>query len=164
MPPIVAAAAIGAGASIIGGAESSRASKNAAQIQADSAAKALAVQQQVYAQNQANRAPYLAAGQQAVGQLGQLAGQNTRMNLPASYGPYGNSSPSSAPQIGSPQTPQPPAPPQAPGSQGPLVTVQAPTGETQDFPMNIAQQLVAKGARILGPAQSQGNAGQARVM
>ncbi len=35
-------------------------------------------------------------------------------------------------------------------SQGGMVTVQAPTGETRQLPQALAQQAVAKGARIVG--------------
>jgi len=83
--PIAAAipAIIGAGASIGGGLlgssaagkaadAQSQAAIQAAQIQAGSAERALNFQKQVYGDTQANQAPFLQAGQQAVGQLSGL--------------------------------------------------------------------------------------------
>lgn len=65
---------IGAGASLGGTAIASHANTEAAKIAAEQADKALAIQQQQYALQRQDTAPYRALGQGAVGNLGYLSG------------------------------------------------------------------------------------------
>jgi hypothetical protein len=65
----LASAGIGAAGSIAAGNTQANASKNAAQLQAQEAANALAFQQQQYQTNQQNIAPYLQGGYGALSQL-----------------------------------------------------------------------------------------------
>jgi hypothetical protein len=66
---IAIAAGVGAAGSIGGAALSSRAAGNAANQQAQSAGNALDFQKQVYADQQANQAPYLEAGKMSLSRL-----------------------------------------------------------------------------------------------
>ena len=71
---ILGAGALGAGASIGSALIGSNAAKDAAGIQATSAANALAQQKSIFDQTQANFAPYLGVGKGATYSLGQLYG------------------------------------------------------------------------------------------
>lgn len=152
----VGAAAIGATASGIGAAKASNAAKEAARIQSASADKALAEQKRIFDLQRGDRAPYLAASTAALGNLGQLAGRNQYMALPAQQ--LGASSPQMASsamnpsnQVGTldqlgnaspgPQMPQNGAMAQAMG------VFRAPDGETRSFPLSMEAQLIAKGAK-----------------
>lgn len=70
----LASAGIGAGASLSAAGTQANAAENAQQLQAQEAQNALNFQEQEFATQQANEAPWLQQGQQAVSQLGQLAG------------------------------------------------------------------------------------------
>jgi hypothetical protein len=70
----IAAAGIGAAGSLAAGHTQAQASKNAAQLQSEEAANALAFQQQQYQTNQQNMAPFLQGGYGALGQLEQGLG------------------------------------------------------------------------------------------
>lgn len=88
----LALAALGAGAKAVGDISSakinSNASKDAAKIQADSAQKALDERKRLFDIETANRAPYLAASQKALAELGSRA-TPPPMAMPSSYqNPY----------------------------------------------------------------------------
>ena len=70
-------AAIGAGASLIGGAMGSSASKDAAAAQAKAAAEQLALQKQMYSETVARNQPWLASGGAANTKLSNLLGTGT---------------------------------------------------------------------------------------
>lgn len=70
----IAAAGIGAAGSLAAGSEQAGAAKNAAQLQYQSQQQALDFQKQQWQTQQQNIAPWLQAGQGAIGQLSQLAG------------------------------------------------------------------------------------------
>lgn len=157
------AAAIGIGAAMgLGGAAiQAHSASSAAKKQQESANQALALQRDIYNQNVQRVQPYVDAGYASLGNLmrqfgsgqdfsqqvaGQLAPFQGAIGLQARI-PQGMPSPAPnqgmAPQmaLGSGQ----PA-----GANVPLVMVQAPTGETRQVPLPMAQQLAARGARILG--------------
>jgi|HubBroStandDraft_6_1064221.scaffolds.fasta_scaffold642666_1 hypothetical protein len=71
----IASAAIGGAASFAGASAQAGAAKDAAQLQAQEAANALAFQKQQYQTEQTNLAPYIKAGQGAIGTLSDLVGQ-----------------------------------------------------------------------------------------
>lgn len=71
----MAGAILGAGASILGGIFGGKGAADAARAQAQAQQQALAVQQQEFQTNQANFAPYIAAG------TGALGGQQTLLGL-----------------------------------------------------------------------------------
>jgi hypothetical protein len=68
----IAAGALGAGASIYGSTEQAGAAESAQQLQAQEAQNALNFQQQEWNTQQANQAPFLKAGQTAIGDLSGL--------------------------------------------------------------------------------------------
>ena len=70
---------ISAGTSIAGGIMGSRASKKAAETQVKSGDKALALQGNLYQQQQAMNQPYMNLGQSAIGNLGALVGRPQAM-------------------------------------------------------------------------------------
>lgn len=82
----IAIGGISAAGSIASGVIGANASKSAAQTQASSADKALQFQEQVYADQKANQAPYIQAGQQSVGQL--MADLNNGTFGPGSIKPF----------------------------------------------------------------------------
>ena len=86
---IIGLAAASAGSTIASGVINANASNSAANTQANATQQGIDFQKQVYAANQAQQAPYVAAGQAAVGRLGQLSASPSQ--LPAAYGPYGRS-------------------------------------------------------------------------
>lgn len=159
-----------AGAAVAGAKMNSNASKDAAKIQADSAQKALDERKRLFDIETANRAPYLAASQKALGELGNRAAPPP-MAMPSSYqNPYapkstaapmgsapmlgqmgqmtprqGGMQPQGQPMQGSPMTPQNAQQPAG----GDLVTVQAPNGQTARLPRQQADMAVQKGARIV---------------
>lgn len=161
---------VGAVVSGIGGALVNKgASKDAAKMQTDAANQALAEQKRIFDLQRADRAPYLAQSQAALGSLGQLAGQGRTMPLP---GPSNFGGPPNLAQMGQPQGAPPPsmprpgmphgpmAPPQGPpqGGQMPggptppmggLVTLKAPTGEVMQVPAQMADSLIQRGAQRL---------------
>jgi hypothetical protein len=68
----VVGATIGAAGSVAAGSEQAGAAKSAAQLQAEEAANSLAFQKQQWETQQGNIAPFLKAGQGAIGQLSDL--------------------------------------------------------------------------------------------
>lgn len=155
MPPIVAAAGIGAASSLIGGLINSHSAGNAANAQTSAANQALTEQKRIFDLQQAQRAPYLAQSQQALGQLGQIAGQQHAMTLPAAYtgggmrslGQLGQPAPASAVPMPI-QAPNGPTP--TPIGASDLVTVQAPTGQTAQIPRAQLQMALSRGAKQVG--------------
>lgn len=73
---VIGAGAIGGVASIASGAMNSSAVNSASQAQVQQDQSALALQQQEYNQGQANLAPYMTAGTNALSQYGNLSGAN----------------------------------------------------------------------------------------
>jgi len=168
MPAIPAL--IGAGASLIGGAISSSAAGSAADKQKATADQALALQKQIYDEQKAQRAPYVAQGATSLAKLGQIAGNAQQQPLPGAFqnpylprsggagptqplGAMGQSPWTQPPPQGAfppPQGPPPQPPQQGPGGgAGPqMVTIQAPTGETKQVPMATAQQIVQRDPRV----------------
>jgi hypothetical protein len=131
----------------------------AVDAQTTAADKALAVQQQVYGNQQAAAAPYQQAGQQTLGRLGQMAAQPANQFNPSNY-QQGVPKPN-LPQMPSQQMPSmsslgaPPAqgmpgmPPS--GGQGDTVTIQTPDGRTlQGFPRARIQEAMQRGAKVIG--------------
>ena len=174
MPAIAIAAGIAAAGSVAGAAVNASASKDAAKTQAATAAQALAVQQQVYNTTQAQRAPYVAEGQAAVGQLGQIAAQGAQRPLPLPYGAtYANAASQGAQALPSNQlapgaAAAAAAPPPLPvgRSDAPtaspvpsigasatttpgMVLMRAPTGEIAQVPAASVAQLQAAGATLV---------------
>ena len=84
MPAALPIAIGGAGAlSFLGARSQAGAAKDAAKIQAESAEKALALQREMWQQQQANQAPWVSAGQGAVSTLARLMGTPTpAVNVP----------------------------------------------------------------------------------
>jgi hypothetical protein len=74
--------------SLVSGVVGSNAAKDAANVQAQSAANALAFQKQVYDQNQSNLNPFITAGQGATSTLSRLTGGGA---TPADYSSFFNS-------------------------------------------------------------------------
>lgn len=140
---------IGGGASVAGAAIGSHAAGKAADTQAASADKALALEREMYQQAQQNYAPYLALGSSTLPKLLSLAGSSTpNLGLPGNVAnPYGSGTPSWASAFASPksvgygQTP-------AAASAG-MVRMQAPTGEVQMVPASKRAMYEARGARAL---------------
>jgi hypothetical protein len=141
--------AVSGAASLIGGKMASSASKNAAQAQIDASNKAQAFNQQVFNTQQQALAPYQAAGQDALSRLTAmrntqpLAQQAQGYVNAARYGQMPAQSPwPTGPQMQQPQggggMPQPQG-----GGGGAMVTLRAPTGETQAVPAQLADQLIA---------------------
>lgn len=128
---------IGAGSNIAGTAMASHANTEAAKIAAAEADKALAIQQQQYALQRQDTAPYRALGQGAVNNLGYLGGIDTTSNLT----PLSSTVPTTLP-------PPLPTPSGAPGS--------APTAGPPTAPLNpptMAQQMSGSGnVRIQDPS------------
>lgn len=122
--PGVIPAIIGAGAGLGGAAIAASAAKDAAKIQAAEADKALAIQQQQYALQRQDTAPYRALGQGAVNSLGYLGGIDTTSNLPALASTVPTQTP---PPLPTASTPPAYNSPQTSGtSLSPLVKVQNP--------------------------------------
>lgn len=76
MPPVVAAAAIGAVGAIGGGLIASSGARSAANAQTQADQQAIGEQQREFNINQANYAPFLSAGQSALRGFGDLVGTN----------------------------------------------------------------------------------------
>lgn len=157
MPPVVAAAAIGAGASLLGGAINARQSGKAVDAQTNSANQALAEQKRIFDMQQAQRAPYLAQSQQSLGQLGQMASQQRQMALPPAYSGGGMRSLSQLgqpqrpiPSQGLPQATQATQGPQAPQPNQPMGLFEAPTGERRPFPLSMQAQLESHNVKRVG--------------
>lgn len=140
---MLAAGAIGGGASLLGAKKAADASKSAAKIQSASADKVMAANDRVYHDQRQLMNPYVQMGTQAFANMQRMAG-----GQPMSIGQA-----MSSPQGGY-QAPQPPQGGMSLGSAlapqgGGMVKVASPDGEVREFPQAMAQQLVAKGGRIV---------------
>lgn len=162
MPPVVAAAGIGAAASLIGAGINAHSSSSAADKQAQAAEKALALQKETRDQQRQDRAGYLAAGNQALSYLGDYLGKQQNMALPSAFqNPYQTASASlgsfaQAQPMGTrpavrpaPTGPQGPAQPM-PGGPSSMVKMVAPTGERQMVPMSQVKHYQQLGAQVVG--------------
>lgn len=147
---------------IVGSKKQADAARDAARIQADTAAKALAFQKEVKDQQRQDRAGYLNAGNQAVQYLGNYLGQQQNMALPGAYqNPYAKATLGSyaqQPPMGTQQAVSPrPAPtgPQGPaqpmdGGPSSMVQMVAPTGERQMVPGHMVKHYQQRGAQVVG--------------
>jgi hypothetical protein len=156
---IIGLTAATAGAGVAEAAIKSKQTGKAVDAQTDAANKALAVQQQVYGNQQQAAAPYQQAGQQTLGRLGQMAAQPAQSFNPSNYS-QGVPKPN-LPQMPSQQMPsmgtlgQPPGAPQpgmpTPGGQGDTVTIQTPDGRVlQGFPRARVPEAMQRGAKVMG--------------
>ncbi len=127
--------------SAYGAHKAANASKQAAATQAAGADKALNFNQQLFGQQQQNFAPYQAAGQGAVGNLGQLLSGARPPSMPASVQRV----------VGAPQPmAQGPQPLQGPSQAvGKLVTLRSPDGEVGQVPEAQLQHWLSKGAQVV---------------
>lgn len=177
--PLVAAAGITAISSLFGAKKGSDAAKDSSQIQTDYAQKALDEQKRVYdlekADEQRQRTARAGIFEQYGTNPGTFAG-----NLPNAFGlsdgqmatmregnmgnpgNAGKALPPALPPTGGTTTqPVPTGPGTQPaqpwGQRKPTVTLQAPTGEIMDVPIDQAQALIRKGA-IMIPTQGAQNA------
>lgn len=145
---------------LFGSKQSADASTSAAQIQANTAQKALDAAKEVRAQQTANNAPFLAAGHQAAGYLQNLLGQQQNVALPGPYqGNYqswmnGTAMPKAQTLGAFAQMPQNrpapgPAMPDGMGTTpgGSTVTLAAPDGSIQQVPAELEQHYLSRGAR-----------------
>jgi hypothetical protein len=175
---IVAGAAIAG--SVIAAKAQGAAADRAAQTARDTAAEALRVQKEQYAQARADFEPYAAVGRSAIGRMRDRAaqppvtfdptnaatwqGSNWQAPAPTDSGgsatpPPGQAPPppdtrTTPPQLGLPQ-----AAPSATGfAAAPATTLmQAPDGSPpRPVPSQLVQQLIAKGARVVPPLQTGG--------
>jgi hypothetical protein len=156
---IIGLTAASAGAGVAEAAIKGHQTGKAVDAQTEAANKALAVQQQVYGNQQQAAAPYQQAGQMTLGRLGQMAAQPANQFSPANY-QQGVPKPN-LPQMPSQQMPsmgalgQPPGQPMpgmpTPGGQGDTVTIQTPDGRTlQGFPRARVQEAMQRGAKVMG--------------
>lgn len=159
-------------ANYFGARSASKASKDAAKLQAESADKALAFQQRMWEDTQRNQAPWLQAGTGAINTMANLGGipmmaPGSTSNTPpataplASVAPPASSRPLSGGAVGTAagqvlgQMPMSAAVPRpggmgAPAMTGNFVTLQAPDGSTQRVPQQFASAFEARGARRIG--------------
>lgn len=155
MPALVAATAITGIANVVGAHKAAGAAKDAAKVQVASADKAQGVNQQVYNDQRALMQPYIQGGNDAFARLMSAkfgtSGQGTPQGGPPG-GQFGQMSAMTGPPQPMPQA-MPPQPPQAFGAAmgggGPLVKIQAPTGETKDVPREQVQHYLGLGARMV---------------
>jgi hypothetical protein len=155
---IIGLTAASAGAGVAEAAIKGHQTGKAVDAQTNAANKALAVQQQVYGNQQQAAAPYQQAGQQTLGHLGQMAAQPAAQFNPSNYS-QGVPKPN-LPQMPSQQMPslgalgQPPGqsmPGMAPGGQGDTVTIQTQDGRVlQGFPRAKVQEAMQRGAKVVG--------------
>ncbi len=158
---------IGAGTQLIGANIAANASTDAANIQAQTAQKALDQQEKIYEQQRGDLAPYRAAGQGSIGKLsyglgvpGFEGGPVYKAPLPTLASPAGapvtQTGPNNYLSTGGQQS----TPPTAQTNQGynklgqPIpatgtATVRAPTGEQKVVPAGEVAYWVSKGATVL---------------
>jgi hypothetical protein len=176
---IVAGAAIAG--SVIAAKAQGAAADRAAQTARDTAAEALRVQKEQYAQARADFEPYAAVGRSAIGRMRDRAAQapvtfdptnaatwqGSNWQAPAATDPGGGSAPpppGQAPPSSDPgRTPAqlglPQANPSAMGFEAAPATtlMQAPDGSPpRPVPSRLVQDLIAKGARVVQPLQGGG--------
>ena len=148
------ALAVGAGASLGSAAISSHAAGKAADTQTKAAKDALNFQQTQYNQARQDFDPYKQAGSAAVGRLGGMATTPTPTFQPGSPTPrFGNLGNPAGAGMPSPSAPgafgmSQPGQPQAGG--GAMWTLKAPDGSTRQYPPDVAQQFMSRGAIRVG--------------
>lgn len=147
-------------ANLYGAHQAANASKQASAVQQAGAQKALDFNQMLFGQQQQAFAPYQATGQGAASQLGSLLTGARPPSMPASVQKViGSGQTPAAAQInpqplqGASMAQQNPAmgqaPPAAQPSQGALVTMRSPTGETGQVPAAQVQHWLSKGAQVV---------------
>lgn len=143
MPPLLLGGIIAAGGAIGSAAIQAHAASKATDAEVKANNNALNVAQQQYGQTQQMLQPF-------------ISGQNTAaLQRPVTgaggYTPgVGLTAPTVA-RSAAPNTFQPAAPQMgAPASQGGMVMLQAPTGETRRVPAGQAQMYIARGAKVIG--------------
>ncbi len=152
-----------AGTQIAGAALQNRAAGKAVDAQTEASNKALALQQQMYQQQQQSTQPYQQLGQTALGRLGAMP-QNTAQFNPSNYSqgapiqqpgqsPFGMSGgqpPTMQPMggqfpSGSLSGAQPPTGQSFGGGMNePMVKIQAPDGMVREFPQSQARDILMK--------------------
>lgn len=137
--PLITGAVSGA-TSLIGAKVASNAAKNAAKTQTASADKAIALQNQLYQDQQQRMSPFVNAGGQALGQLGQMSSQRAPMFDPSQRG-GGFTLQMSQPMGGQGML----------GKVGmPTVKMRAPDGSVRDVPQDQVPMFQQKGAQVIG--------------
>ena len=137
---------VGAASSVAGAAISAHAAGKAADQQRDASNQALGFQRDIFQQQQAALNPYINLGTSAIGRYNQRYGGAPAGGVGTGLG-FDAVGPVRPVAAYGPQT-------------GPVVRVQAPTGEIAMLPQAQAQIAVSKGARILdsgapnGPQQT----------
>jgi hypothetical protein len=170
--PLIAAG-IGGGAAVISANMQSNATKQVAQIQSDSAAKALAVEQanaqaslkfaqQQWAQTQSNLAPYLAAGKATLGRL--MSGLGIPYD-PSSTLPGATTIPNvpNAPPIPGTSPGTPPPPQTAGGPSGALSGPQGPQTTSMPSPPGLQNASLASMYPHVGQSAPQAGPGSPMV-
>ncbi len=142
-------AGITGGSQVAGAALGAHGQGKAADEAAKGAQAALDFTKEQKAKQEAAYAPFASLGAQAAGQLPSIARQNPTMGPPAPYStqPRATMPMQAAPlgQIG--QNPTMPPPMSQPGQ---TVLLQAPDGSRKAVPANVADQLIARGAKRIG--------------
>jgi len=133
--------------SLFSGHQQANATKDAAKLQADASAAALAEQKRIFDLQRADRQPYVNASLGALGQAQNLAAQSHYMPLPAQQ--LGATSPvaqtPSPMAIGSlGQLGQSAAPAPSQGSGEPMGVFRAPDGSMRRMPLSLEPELAAK--------------------
>lgn len=144
--PIAIGAAGGLG--FLGARSQANAAKDAAQTQAESTDKALALQREMWAAQQQNQAPWVSAGQGAVSTLARLMGTPQPAMAMPSQGPQnamGGQTNMLARIAGGPRTIGTRAAGAVLGQQG-MVVLRAPDGSTQAVPEAQAEHYISRGA------------------
>jgi hypothetical protein len=151
---------VSAGASIIGGKLASNGVKRAADTQAKAGEKAIVRYDQIYNEQKQRQQPYMDFGRQALGNLGQMSGQQAPTFNPQQ--PMNGWQPQQAPQkpmgMGQPD-PQSrvasqgggvPMGPQAGMESGGMVQMRGPDGRVRPVPHHLVPQAKAAGGIVVG--------------
>lgn len=131
--------------SLVGASIQSNANTDAEKIRAEGVQKALDFEKQQYADLTGRLAPYVAAGTTSTDRMAQLLG------LPARPQTTATAPPTRGPAVANYGGPAPAAPASAPAAQ-PLITIQAPNGQTKQVPASEQQHWESVGAKVLGAA------------
>ncbi len=139
---------IGGGAALGGAAISAHSNTEAAKIAAEQADKALAIQQQQYALQRQDTAPYRALGQGAVGNLGFLSGiaAPTPDELTQLSSTVPKTAPPALPTASTPPQPSLATLGQPSSGSSQMVQVRSPSGSIGTIPAAMLQQALAAGA------------------
>jgi hypothetical protein len=144
-------AIIGAAGAIAGSAIASHGSQQAAQTSSDAAQKALDEQKRVFDIQQANRAPYLAASQAALGNLQDYV-KNRQAPAPYQFNSYANAMQQfTPPPSGQNSMPQVAKPPMAGDPNlGGMVAMLKPNGQPMNVPPQLVEKFKGMGATLAG--------------